>query len=130
MKVAPKPEREKERLEVVRSLDLLNTPSEERFDRYARFARLLFNVPIAYVSIIGDDTQWFKSAQGLEIDEVPRDVSICSHTIVAEAPMVVEDTLQDRRFTDNPFVVGPPYMRFYAGLVNPAVSPTTQFDGT
>lgn len=94
----PIPENEEERLQVVQSLGLLDTPPEERFDRYTRFARQLLRVPIAFVSIIGDDTLWFKSVQGFDAKQSPRDVSFCSHTIVEDEMMVVEDAFQDPRF--------------------------------
>ena len=116
MEVAAKPDNEAERLEATLSLGLLDTPPEERFDRYTRFAQRLLEVPIAYVSFIGDDIQWFKSVQGLEIEQVPREQSFCSHTILTEEMMIVEDTIEDSRFRNNPFVVNPPYVRFYAGV--------------
>ncbi len=116
MEVAPKPANEAERLEAVLSLKLMGTPAEERFDRYTRFARLLFNAPIAFVSIIGEDTQWSKSIQGLEIDQSPRDTSFCSYTLLEDELLVIEDTVDDERFADSPFVINPPYVRFYAGV--------------
>ena len=116
MEIAPKPENEAIRLEAVRSLGLIDTPPEERFDRFTRFARLLFNVPIAYVSLIGDEIQWFKSVQGMDINQSPRDLSFCSHTILTDQRMVVEDTIKDPRFNDHPIVVNPPHIRFYAGV--------------
>lgn len=116
METAPKPENEAERLEAVLSLKLMGTPAEERFDRYTRFARLLFNVPISYVSVLGEDVQWFKSIQGLELNQSPRDTSFCSHTLLEDEMMVIEDTVDDPRFADSPFVVNPPYIRFYAGV--------------
>ncbi len=116
MEIAPKPENEVSRLEAVRSLGLIDTPPEERFDRFTRFARLLFNVPIAYVSLIGDEIQWFKSVQGMDISQTPRELSFCSHTILTDQMMVVEDTIKDSRFNDHPIVVNPPHIRFYAGV--------------
>ena len=112
----PIPKNEEARLQVVQSLGLLDTPPEERFDRYTRFARQLLGVPIAFVSIIGDDTQWFKSAQGFSARQSPRELSFCTHTIVEDEMMVVEDAFMDPRFTDNPVVTGPPHLRFYAGV--------------
>ncbi len=112
----PKPANEEERAAVVRSLGLLNTPPEERFDRYTRFARQLMGVPIAFVSIVGDDTQWFKSSVGVTAKQSKRSDSFCTHTIIEDKMMVIQDALEDRRFRDNPFVVGEPHMRFYAGV--------------
>ena len=110
------PDNEQERIKFVKSLGLLNTPPEERFDRYTRFARQLMGVPIAYVSIMGEDTQWFKSAQGIEAKASAREDSLCTHTIVESQKMVINDTLDDERFSSNPFVKGEPYVRFYAGV--------------
>ncbi len=112
----PMPPNEAARIKVVKSLGLLNTPPEERFDRYARFASQLMGSPIAYVSIIGEDTQWFKAAQGIEAQASDRALSFCTHTIVEERLMVIEDALNDERFVSNPFVIGEPYVRFYAGV--------------
>ncbi|HIG43399.1 MAG TPA: diguanylate cyclase [Gammaproteobacteria bacterium] len=116
MKIAQKPKDEAKRLEMVRSLGLLDTLPEERFDRYTRFAKLLFNVPIAYVSFIDDEIQYYKSVVGLDIEQSPRESSFCSHTIISDGSLVVEDTIDDPRFNDHPMVVNPPYIRFYAGV--------------
>lgn len=116
MKTPDLPVDEAERLQALQSLHLLDTDREERFDRFTRLARRLFNVPIALVSLVDADRQWFKSAQGLdEVSETPRDISFCGHAILRPEPMVVPDALQDQRFVDNPLVVGPPHIRFYAG---------------
>lgn len=91
VKIAAKPENEEKRLEILQALGLLNSPQEERFDRFTRFAQRLFDVPIAYVSLIGEDIQWFKSIQGIDIEQTPRELSFCSHTIIADDILVVED---------------------------------------
>jgi GAF domain-containing protein len=109
------PTNERQRLATLRSLNLLDTPAEERFDRITRLARKLFDVPIALVSLVDVDRQWFKSNQGMNICESPRDTSFCGHTILREDPMVVRDALEDERFRDNPLVTGDPNIRFYAG---------------
>ncbi|MEM7363889.1 MAG: sensor domain-containing diguanylate cyclase [Pseudomonadota bacterium] len=117
MEVAPKPANEVERLALIRSLGLLDTPPEERFDRFTRFAQRLFDVPIAFVSVISDEDQWYKSIQGANIERSPRELTICSHTMLVEDDvLVIEDATNDVRFRDNPIVAGPPYMRFYAGV--------------
>lgn len=116
MDVAGKPENEAERLEVLRSLGLLETPPEERFDRFTRFAQRLYDVPISFIGLIGEDMQWFKSIQGLELEHMPRDVTFCSHTLLQEKRMIVEDAAQDERFHNNPLVRNEPYIRFYAGV--------------
>lgn len=110
------PRNEVQRLESLYNLNILDTESEERFDRITRVAKRLFDVPIALISLIDSDRQWFKSKQGLEASETSRDVSFCGHAIcLGDSPLVVEDTLQDSRFTDNPLVQCDPKIRFYAG---------------
>ena len=112
---APLPENEARRLDALYALNVLDTPPEERFDRYTRIAAELFDVPIAFVSLIDSDRQWFKSRLGLDVSETPRDVAFCAHTILDNAVLQVPDALQDARFADNPFVTGPARVRFYAG---------------
>jgi diguanylate cyclase (GGDEF)-like protein len=111
----PLPPNERQRLATLRSLKILDTPAEERFDRITRLARRLFDVPIASVSLIDTDRQWFKSILGLDSCESPRSTSFCGHTILREEPMVVPDAFEDERFRDNPLVTGDPNIRFYAG---------------
>lgn len=115
MKKPEMPQDEFCRLETLRSLDILDTDSEERFDRLTRLATRLFDVPIALVSLVDENRQWFKSRAGLEALETSRDISFCGHSILGDDIFVVEDTLQDVRFADNPLVTGPPDIRFYAG---------------
>ena len=103
------------RLETLRALQLLDTPPEERFDRVTRLARNIFGTPIALVSIVDADRQWFKSRQGLDATETPRDISFCGHAILDDRVMVVNDATSDERFCDNPLVCGDPNIRFYAG---------------
>jgi GAF domain-containing protein len=103
------------RLRTLRSLDLLDTADEERFDRLTRLARRLFDVPIALLSLVDADRQWFKSRQGIDINQTLRDVSFCGHAILDDEVFVVQDALLDGRFHDNPLVAGDPHMRFYAG---------------
>lgn len=112
---APPPADEKRRLADLRDLSLLDTPPEERFDRITRIAQRVFKVPIALVSLVDRDRQWFKSRQGLAAAETPRDVSFCAHTILGHDIMVVPDAKLDPRFQDNPLVSGDPFIRFYAG---------------
>jgi diguanylate cyclase (GGDEF)-like protein len=119
LKPAPTPADEKERLGELRGLGLLDTEAEERFDRYTRIARQVFDVPIALVSLVDGDRQWFKSKSGLDVCETPRDVSFCGHAIVERGLLVVEDTQSDERFADNPLVTGEPKIRFYAGAPVP-----------
>jgi diguanylate cyclase (GGDEF)-like protein len=111
----PSPVDEYKRLEVLRSLNLLDTPPEERFDRVTRLARKVFSVPIALVSLVDADRQWFKSRQGLDATETPREISFCGHAILDDRIMVVKDAKRDVRFCDNPLVTCDPNIRFYAG---------------
>ena len=111
----PIPADEFRRLESLRNLKLLDTPPEERFDRVTRLAQRVFGVPIALVSLVDADRQWFKSRQGLDATETPRDISFCGHAIVGDRIMVVNDATGDERFCDNPLVCGDPNIRFYAG---------------
>jgi len=111
----PTPANEKERLESLRRLNILDTPAEERFDRITRLAQRLFEVRIVGVSLIDETRQWFKSVQGLDRREIPRSESFCAHTILTADPLIVEDALGDERFAGNPLVTGEPRVRFYAG---------------
>lgn len=109
------------RLAELRLLDLLDSEPEERFDRVTRLAQRLFDVPIALVSLVDEDRQWFKSRQGLDVSETPRDVSFCGHAILGDEVMHVSDAAADERFVDNPLVTDEPRIRFYAGC--PIVGP-------
>lgn len=113
---APLPADEPARLAALERLHVLDTPPEERFDRYTRDACKLLDVPFAVVSLIDQNRQWFKSRHGLEIAETPRDQSVCTHTILDEHVLQVPDLTKDDRFADNPIVTGPLGLRFYAGV--------------
>jgi len=110
-----KPENELARVAALHALGILDTPPEERFDRYTRMARRLFGVPIALVSLIDCERQWFKSRQGLGASETSRDISFCGHVVLGDKPLIVNDASEDHRFSDNPLVTGAPDIRFYAG---------------
>lgn len=124
----PAPEDEDRRIQTLRSLCVLDTQAEERFDRITRLASRLFDVPIALVSLVDTDRQWFKSRQGLDATETPRAVSFCGHAILRGEAMVVPDAAHDERFADNPLVTGEPNIRFYAGC--PVQAPDGQRMGT
>lgn len=109
------PKDEPQRLAALNELEILDTPAEERFDRLTRLARNIFNVPIALITLIDANRQWFKSCQGISGTETARDISFCGHAILDDATLVIEDATQDERFADNPVVIGEPYVRFYAG---------------
>lgn len=115
MKKAPIPKFEKERLCALNGLKLLDTATEERFDRITREATKKFNVPISTITLVDKDREWFKSFQGLEKREGPRDISFCGHALMSEVMLVIEDTLENPIFADNPMVKGEPFIRFYAG---------------
>jgi sigma-B regulation protein RsbU (phosphoserine phosphatase) len=115
MLLAPPPPDEAARIESLRALKILDTPHEERFDRITRLATEIFDVPLAYVSLIDTDRQWLKSAQGMNVCETNRDISFCGHAILGDETLVVPDTWKDPRFQDNPLVRGEPRIRFYAG---------------
>ncbi len=115
MKKPDTPRNENERLDVLRSLDILDTQSEERFDRLTRIAKRMFAVPIALVNFVDENRQWFKSCLGLEILETSREVSFCGHAILDKDVFVIENALEDARFADNPLVLNEPHIRFYAG---------------
>lgn len=112
---APLPANETERLTELRSLAILDTQPEERFNAIVRLAQQLFQVPIAYIALIDSDRQWFKAKCGLTVDETGREVSFCGHAILESELLLIPDARLDWRFADNPLVTGEPYVRFYAG---------------
>ena len=128
MSTAPIPVNEVERIIDLRALEILDTPAEERFDRITRIAQRLFDVPIALVSLVDEDRQWFKSKLGLEAAETSREVSFCAHAILDDRILLVPDAVADERFQDNPLVKGDPRIRFYAGA--PIDSPSGNKLGT
>jgi PAS domain S-box-containing protein len=108
---------EAQRLEALESYGILDTPSEPAFDDIAKLAALTCDAPIALVSLVGKERQWFKSELGIGIPETPRSVSICASALREKELLVVPDLTRDPRFADNPLVTGDPYVRFYAGAV-------------
>ena len=106
---------EKNRIKELKALKILETPEEERFDRLTRMARKIYNVPIALISLVDENRQWFKSHNGLDFQESPRENSFCNWTIQGDDIFMVDDALRDERFKDNSFVVNHPFIRFYAG---------------
>lgn len=115
MKTPPLPPNEAERLRALEQTRLLDTAAEDRFDRLTRIARRLFDVPIALITLVDHDRQWFKSCQGLTTPETPRAISFCGHAILHSELFVVNDAGEDERFRDNPLVTCEPHIRFYAG---------------
>ncbi|MDF1721588.1 MAG: sensor domain-containing phosphodiesterase [Minwuia sp.] len=106
---------ERERLAALRKMNLIDSPRDSDLDQLINHLIKTLNFPIGYISLIDEDRQWFKSMHGLDVQETPRDISFCTHTIRDEVPMVVENALLDERFSDNPLVTGEPHLRAYAG---------------
>lgn len=116
MQRPPVPHCEAERIGSLYGTRLLDSEPEERFDRLTRIATAALGVPIALVSLVDTDREWFKSNVGLDAAEIGRDVSFCAHTILSSAALVVEDASLDPRFQDSPLVAGEHHIRFYAGF--------------
>lgn len=125
---APALPEEARRLAALHSLQLLDTPIEDRFERITRLAQRLFGVSISAVSLIDEQRQWFKSIQGMDALETPRDISFCGHVIGGSEAMVVPNATQDVRFADNPLVTDGPRIGFYAGC--PVRGPDGETIGT
>lgn len=117
----PVPENEKLRLAALKNYEILDSLDEAEFDRLTKLASLICGVPIALVSLIDKDRQWFKSKVGLEVSQTPRDISFCQFAIIGDSVFQVEDATNDERFKNNPLVTGQPDIRFYAGypLIDP-----------
>ena len=113
--IAALPENEQQRLKTLHSLGILDTAAEERFDRITRIAARIFDVPIALITLVDADRQWFKSRFGTIGDQTPREQAFCAHAILGTQTLVVPDALEDDRFADNPLVCGKSRIRFYAG---------------
>ena len=115
MKAPELPPEELERQAALERTGLLDTEPEERFDRFTRMACKAFRVPIALVSLVDENRQWFKSCQGMSASETSRGISFCGHAILNSNLLVIEDASLDPRFSNNPLVTGDPHIRFYAG---------------
>ena len=116
MQAPPVPDDERERLEALHRLGLLDSPPSASFDRVTRMAADLLDVPVVLVSLVDEHRQWFKSRVGLDASETPRDLSFCGHAVFLREPLVVNDALADARFRDNPLVTGAPNVRAYLGI--------------
>ncbi|GLI94943.1 GAF domain-containing protein [Methylocystis echinoides] len=116
MSGAPLPEDEAERLQSLRDLKILDTATDERFERITRIVCSVIDIPVAAASLVGKNRQWFKSIQGLPVTETSRDAAFCGYTILSDQPLIVPDATCDSRFYDNPIVTGNPHIRFYAGF--------------
>ncbi|MGJ5628593.1 PAS domain S-box protein [Nostoc sp. CALU 1950] len=110
------PENESQRLEVLNQYQILDTPPEEVFNELAQLAANFCEAPIALISLVDAEREWFKSKIGVTISEVPRSISFGSYTILHSEILIIPDALQDERFVTNPLVTSNNYFRFYAGV--------------
>ncbi len=116
VKTPPIPQNEAARLEALLEYRILDTDAEPAFDDLTRLAAHIAGTPIALVSLVDADRQWFKARYGLDAPETSRDNSFCGHVVASDAPLIVGDAWSDERFADNPLVTGQPMVRFYAGM--------------
>ena len=113
----PVPKNETARLKALLEYKVMDTLPEQAYDNFTRLASIICNTPIALITLLDDQRQWFKSNIGFERSEIPREHAFCNHAIMApEDILIVNDAIRDERFTDNPLVTAEPNIRFYAGV--------------
>jgi len=115
MSIPPIPPDEPARLRLLRACDVLDTPPEPAFDDLVDHVAWICDTPMATVTLIDEDRQWFESRKGIAVSETPRDLAFCAYAILEEGLLIVPDATRDPRFADNALVTGPPGIRFYAG---------------
>lgn len=111
----PRPNNDVQRIEALRRYQILDTAPEQVFDDFAILASMVCQTPIALMTLVDSDRQWFKARFGITTPETPREHAFCSYTILGDDVLVVEDAERDERFAGNPLVTGAPHIRFYAG---------------
>lgn len=116
MKTASVHPKEQERLQVLRDKKILDSDPDPRFDTITKRAVEGLGVPISTITLVDENREWYKSCIGLESQEGPREISFCGHALLEHDVLICEDTLEDERFLDNPYVIGKPHVRFYAGM--------------
>lgn len=117
------PQNEEFRLTCLNEINILDTPPDPVYDKITQIVSEILDVPICLVSIVDNERQWFKSKVGLDATETAREISFCGHVVFSNEYMIVENALEDERFSDNPLVTAGPEIRFYAGM------PLTVLDG-
>src|SRR5688572_27433180 len=121
MKIARIPENESGRIAALRRYDILDTPAEGAFDELTHLTSAVCGTPIAFIGFIDEQRQWFKARNGLDLVDVPRELTFCSHTILEREPVVAENVARDDRFRDNELLHRRLGFQFYAGasLISP-----------